>query len=216
MIDTVLFDFDGTIVDTNELIIATFLHILQGHTPQQPFTREHIIPHMGSSLAEQLSTFTGRTDVEDLIKAYREYNGRIHDEMVRSFPYVKEVLERLQQSGIKMGVVTNKVQFSTRRGLKMFELDGYMDAVVTADEVSAGKPDPEGILLAVSRLGSDPERTLMVGDSQYDMLAAHAAGVKAVGVAWSLKGEEYLKRFEPHYMLHDMRDLYEIVGLGEG
>jgi pyrophosphatase PpaX len=212
MIETMLFDFDGTIVNTNELIIDSFLHVLEGQT-SEPLTRENIIPHMGKSLTEQFVIFSGKTEVDEMIRAYREFNLRMHDELIREFPYVKEVLERLHLSGIRLGVVTNKVRLTTEKGLAFYGLDKYMDVVVTADEVKSAKPDPEGILLAVSRLGCDPERTLMVGDSQFDLQAAQNAGVLSAGVAWSLKGEKFLNQFRPDYMLHDMRDLYEIAGL---
>ncbi|MBC8081518.1 MAG: pyrophosphatase PpaX [Gorillibacterium sp.] len=215
MIDTVLFDFDGTIVDTNELIISTFLHVLEGKTPE-PITREHIVPNMGKPLVEQLLLFSGREEVDDLVAAYREYNLSVHDEMVREYPHVLEVLRLMHKNGIKLGVVTNKMKMTTDKGLALFGLQKYMDAVITMNEVKVGKPDPEGVRLAVEWLQSDPEKTLMVGDSEYDLQAAKRAGVKSAGVAWSLKGEAHLNQYQPDYMLHDMRDLLQIVGINEG
>lgn len=212
MIDTILFDFDGTLVDTNELIIATFLHVLEGQTAE-PLTREHIVPHMGLPLGEQLQLFSGREDVGDLVLAYREYNLKMHDELIRKFPYVDEVLEQLRENGIRMGMVTNKMRLTTDKGLRLFGYDAYMDEVITAEDVELGKPDPAGVRIAVSLMKADPRKTLMVGDSQYDLLAGQRAGVLSAGVAWSLKGEEYLRSFHPDYMLHDMRDLLEIAGI---
>lgn len=212
MIDTVLFDFDGTIIDTNELIITTLLHVLEGKTVP-PITREHILPHMGQPLVDQLKFFSGQTEVEELVRAYREYNLLVHDEMIREFPHVSEVLQLMHKRGIKLGIVTNKMRITTDRGLRYFGLDDLMDAVITMAEVTVGKPDPQGILLAVEQLGADPQKTLMVGDSQYDLLAAQRAGVQSAGVAWSLRGEAYLNQFNPDYMLHDMRDLLPIVGI---
>ncbi|MCL6456573.1 MAG: pyrophosphatase PpaX [Gorillibacterium sp.] len=215
MIDTILFDFDGTIVDTNELIITTFLHVLEGQTPE-PFTRELIVPNMGKPLVEQLLMFSGRDEVGDLVAAYREYSLNMHDEMVREFPHVLEVIRLLHKNGIKLGVVTNKMKLTTDKGLELFGLNKYMDAVITMSEVKVGKPDPEGVRLAIDWLHSDPKRTLMVGDSEYDLQAAKRAGAKSAGVAWSLKGEAYLNRYRPDYMLHDMRELLPIVGINEG
>lgn len=211
MIETILFDFDGTLVDTNELIITTFLHVLEGQT-EKPVTRELIVPHMGKPLGEQLQLFSGREDVADLVLAYREYNLRMHDELIRKFPYVDEVLEELYGMGVRMGMVTNKMRFTTEKGLKLFGYDKYMAEVVTAEDVEQGKPDPAGVNVAVALMQADPAKTLMVGDSQYDIQAGQRAGVKTAGVAWSLKGEDYLQRFEPDYMLRDMRDLPAIFG----
>lgn len=212
MIRTVLFDLDGTIIDTNELIIETFLHVLRDKTPS-PFTREHIIPSMGLTLEEQIRIFTGQDQVDELVAAYREYNVTRHDELVREFPYVKEVLADLHASGIQLGVVTTKMRATTERALRMFGLIDYLSTIVTVQDVTHPKPHPEPVLRAVEALKADPAQTIMVGDSPADIQAANAAGVVSCGVAWSLKGEAVLRQYEPRHIIHDMRDLYALVGL---
>ncbi|EJW18979.1 pyrophosphatase PpaX [Paenibacillus alvei] len=212
MIRTVLFDLDGTIIDTNELIIETFLHVLRDKTPS-PFTREHIIPSMGLTLEEQIRIFTGQDQVDELVAAYREYNVTRHDELVREFPYVKEVMAELHASGIQLGVVTTKMRATTERALRMFGLIDYLSTIVTVQDVTHPKPHPEPVLRAVEALKADPVQTIMVGDSPADIQAANAAGVVSCGVAWSLKGEAVLRQYEPRHIIHDMRDLYALVGL---
>ncbi|GAA3403349.1 pyrophosphatase PpaX [Paenibacillus hodogayensis] len=210
-ISTVLFDLDGTIVDTNELIIQSFLHALEGET-EQPYTRERIIPHMGFPLQEQLRFFTGRDAVDELTVKYRAFNLSKHDELVKEFPYVREVLAELQQRGIRMGVVTNKMRMTTLMGLKLCGIESYMETVVAIDDVERGKPDPESVRKALELLKIDAGEALMVGDSKYDIIAGRDAGVKTVGVAWSLKGEDHLRELSPDYIIRDMRELLEIVG----
>lgn len=212
MIRTVLFDLDGTIIDTNELIIETFLHVLRDKTPS-PFTREHIIPSMGLTLEEQLRIFTGQDQVDELVAAYRKYNLERHDELVREFPYVKEVMADLHASGIQLGVVTTKMRATTERALRMFGLIDYLSTIVTVQDVNHPKPHPEPVLRAVEALQANPAQTIMVGDSPADILSANAAGVISCGVAWSLKGEAVLRQYEPRHIIHDMRDLYALVGL---
>lgn len=212
MIRTVLFDLDGTIIDTNELIIETFLHVLRDKTPS-PFTREHIIPSMGLTLEEQIRIFTGQDQVDELVAAYREYNVTRHDELVREFPYVQEVMAELHASGIQLGVVTTKMRATTERALRMFGLIDYLSTIVTVQDVTHPKPHPEPVLRAVEALKADPVQTIMVGDSPADIQAANAAGVVSCGVAWSLKGEAVLRQYEPRHIIHDMRDLYALVGL---
>lgn len=209
-ITTVLFDLDGTIVDTNELIVRSFLHTLEGET-ERPFVREDIIPHMGFALTEQLRFFTGKELVDELAVKYRTFNQSKHDELVTEFPNVREVLAELAQRGIRMGVVTNKIRKTTLMGLRLSGIESYMETIVTADDVKRGKPDPEAVLKALEQLGIAPEEALMVGDSKYDIIAGRDAGVKTVGVSWSLKGEEHLRSFDPDYIIHDMKDLLEIV-----
>ncbi|AKG37000.1 pyrophosphatase PpaX [Paenibacillus durus] len=213
MIECVLFDLDGTIVNTNELIISSFMYALQQHA-QPAITREQMIPHMGTSLPDQLKAFTNLEDISALETSYRHYQLEHHDELIQSFPKVNETLEELRRREIKLGVVTTKIRPTTIRALEMFDLQQYMDTVVTLNDVTKLKPDPEPVLTAVRNLGVDPEKTLMVGDSGVDIQSAKAAGVLAAGVAWSLKGEDTLRKYGPDYILQDMTDLYEIIGGG--
>ncbi|WP_308637294.1 pyrophosphatase PpaX [Paenibacillus silvisoli] len=213
-IKTMLFDLDGTIMDTNELIIQSFLHSLKGIVPAD-FNREHIIPSMGQPLTMQMQLFSGREDVTDLVAAYREINLKLHDEYVTAFPQVVEVFKRLHEAGIRIGIVTTKMRLTTERGLRFVGLYDYIEpgAIVTIEDVENPKPHPEPVLKAVELLGADPASTLMVGDSGVDIEAANAAGVTSVGVAWSLKGEQKLKESGARHIIHDMRDLYPFVGL---
>jgi pyrophosphatase PpaX len=210
MIDTILFDLDGTLLDTNELIIASFVHAFKVHQVDE-ISREYIIQHMGKPLVEQMVLFSGKNEVDEIIHSYRTFNLQQHDEMVKLFPHVKEVLQALKAQGIRLGVVTSKVRYTVGLGLRLFDLDSLFSSIVTSDEVTHPKPHPESVLLALKQLGSNPETALMVGDSQYDLLAARDAGVRSVGVAWSLQGESSLRKFNPAFMLQDMRDLLEIV-----
>lgn len=208
----VLFDLDGTILDTNELIIETFLNVLPGRTPA-PLTREYIMANMGLELRQQLRFFTELQDVEELVPLYREYNLRRHDDLVTAFPYVLEVLAQLKAGGCKIGIVTNKARITTDKGLRLTGMDAYVDAVLTVDDVGKPKPDPEMVLTMMDKLGSSPEQTILVGDSHYDVMAAHRAGIRAVGVAWSLKGSGILSEHGADWIIEDMRELPAIAGV---
>ncbi len=202
MYDTVLFDLDGTLIDTNELIIQSFFHALAD--VRSDLTREEIIPQMGKTLNEQLRILSGRTDVDNLLKAYREYNVAHHNQMVRLFPNVHECLQQLREQGVKLGVVTTKMRASTERSLRFFHLLELFDCIVTVEDVEHPKPHPEPVLQALQLLGADANQSVMVGDSAFDLLAAQAAGVKALGVAWSLKGADHLQQFQPVTIIDDM------------
>lgn len=212
MIQTVLFDLDGTIVDTNELIVQSFLHSLEGETPE-PVSRELIIPNMGRPLVEQMEFFTGRKEVEALIQKYRTFNLAKHDELVKEFPHVRTVMEKLHQNGIKIGIVTSKIRVTTLMGLKLCGLDSFVSSIVTVDDVKEAKPSPEGIFAALKELGSSPDQAMMVGDSHYDIEAAQNAGVTSVGVSWSWKGRSYLNQYNPDHIIDDMFDLLPLLGI---
>ncbi|SEP12111.1 pyrophosphatase PpaX [Paenibacillus sp. OV219] len=213
-IKTMLFDLDGTIMDTNELIIQSFIHSLKGIVSPE-FDREHIIPSMGQPLTKQMQLFSGREDVTDLVAAYREINLKMHDDYVTAFPYVREVFAKLHGAGIRIGIVTTKMRLTTERGLRYVKLYEYVEpgAIVTIEDVVHPKPHPEPVQRALDLLGADPRTTMMVGDSGVDIESAEAAGVISVGVAWSLKGEAKLRESGARHIIHDMRDLYAFVGL---
>ncbi|WP_339312214.1 pyrophosphatase PpaX [Paenibacillus sp. FSL M7-0896] len=212
MIECVLFDLDGTIVNTNELIINSFMHALKENN-LPALTREQIIPLMGTTLQQQLGAFSGLElkDIGVLERSYRSYNNAHHDELVQAFPYVNETMEELQRRGIKLGIVTTKIRPNTLKSLEMFDLLKYMETIVTVNDVTHPKPHPEPVLTAVANLGVDPAKTLMVGDSAVDIQSAKAAGVRVAGVAWSLKGEAVLRTYDPDYIIQEMKDLYSIV-----
>ncbi|OCT15777.1 pyrophosphatase [Paenibacillus pectinilyticus] len=212
MIQTVLFDLDGTIVDTNELIVQSFLHSLEGETPE-PISRELIIPNMGRPLVEQMVFFSGKKEVEALITKYRTFNISKHDELVREFPNVRTVMAKLHENGIKIGIVTSKIRQTTLMGLKLCGLDSYISSIVTVDDVKEPKPNPEGIFTALKELDASADTTMMVGDSHYDIEAAQNAGVTAVGVSWSWKGRTYLEQYHPDHIIDDMFDLLPLVGI---
>jgi pyrophosphatase PpaX len=211
-ITTVLFDLDGTIIDTNELIIESFFHALRGVAPEG-FAREHIIPYMGQTLKSQLQFFSGQEDVEVLTQAYREYNHLRHDEMVSLFPGVADVVPQLRNAGIRLGIVTTKMRPTTIHALELLGLFESMEIIVSLDDVEHAKPHPEPVAKAIQALGANPAETLMVGDSSVDMESAIAAGAVPVGVAWSLKGEEYLLRSGAEYVLREMNELITLCGI---
>ena len=213
MIDTVLFDLDGTVIDTNELIIQTFLHVFKDQTAPFPLTRELIISFMGKPLLDLMRYYSGREHVDDLIEAYREFNTANHDELVKEIPYVREVLTTLHEQGIQLGIVTTKIRSTSLKGLEFCGLDKLIQAIVTIEDVDYPKPHPQPVLRAMEALGADPQRTAMVGDTGFDIQAANGAGITSIGVGWSLQSEKDLRLFQPDYINHDMRDLLPLVGL---
>ncbi|MBU8787555.1 MULTISPECIES: pyrophosphatase PpaX [Bacillus] len=210
-INTVLFDLDGTLINTNELIIASFLHTLEHYAPGR-YQREDVLAFIGPSLYE---TFSGihKDKAEKMISMYREFNHKMHDQLVTEYDTVYETLDRLAEEGYKLGIVTTKLRDTVNMGLKLTGLDRFFETVVTLDDVTRAKPDPEPVLLALSKLESRPEEAIMVGDNYHDILAGKHAGTKTAGVAWTIKGEASLAKHQPDYMLGKMSDLLAILGV---
>lgn len=209
-IDTVLFDLDGTLIDSNELIEKSFEYTFAkfGYS----FTREEILQFNGPPLKETFYEINAEI-AEEMIQTYREHNTKYHNEYVKLFPNVKETLERLKQAGIKMGIVSAKVREGVKQGLEVTGIAHYFQTIIAVDDVNNPKPHPEPVLKGLSSLEGNPEKAMMVGDNYHDIESGKRAGVKTVGVAWSLKGEAYLRKFHPTYVVQDMTDLLPIVGV---
>lgn len=208
---TILFDLDGTLIDTNELIIASFTHTIEKYA-DRPYTREEIIDFIGPPLIDSFQKVNPDL-VEEMMATYREHNYAHHEQYVEAYPTVVETINELKQAGLKLGIVTTKLSDTAKLGLKITGMDQLFDVLIGLDDVENAKPHPEPILKAMNLLHANPMTTLMVGDNYHDIEAGHNAGVKTAGVAWSLKGRKVLEKHDPDYMLEEMRDLLAIVGV---
>ncbi len=208
-INTLLFDLDGTLIDTNELIISSFLHTLEFYYPGK-YMREDVIPFMGPSLMETFGSIDAQR-AEEMIAKYRAYNLANHDRIVTIFEGVYDTIKLLKEKGYKIAIVTTKLSDVVDMGLRLTKLDEFFNVIVALDHVTKAKPDPEPVLMALEKLGSSPEEAIMVGDNSHDILAGKNAGTKTAGVAWTLKGREFLASLQPDYLLDNMRDLLSIL-----
>ncbi|MDF2700837.1 MAG: HAD-superfamily hydrolase, subfamily variant 1 [Haloplasmataceae bacterium] len=209
-ITTILFDLDGTLLDTNPLIIKTFEETLKHYLPDRVFTKEDIMEFIGPTLKQTFDTLY-KEKTEEIIKYYREINRKLHDDMVVVYPTVREGLELLKANNYTLGVVSSKKRDMVIHGLKYTKLNHLFDLVMGHDDVTNPKPDPEPIYIAMERLNCSKENVIYVGDNSHDIEAGNNAGVVSVGVAWSLRGAQYLKQFNPDYIIEDMKDLINII-----
>ncbi|WP_338788344.1 pyrophosphatase PpaX [Metabacillus sp. FJAT-53654] len=210
-INTLLFDLDGTLINTNELIIASFLHTLNSYYPSK-YKREDVLPFIGPTLYDTFGS-VDQDRMDEMVKVYRKFNHEQHDTLVTEYETVFETIKTLKEQGFKLGIVTTKIRDTVNMGLKLTKLDQFFDVVVTLDDVENAKPHPEPVLLALKQLDSSPEEAIMVGDNHHDVEAGKNAGTKTAGVAWSIKGREYISSYNPDYLLEKMSDLLPIVGV---
>lgn len=209
----VLFDLDGTLVDTNHLIVTSFQHTLRELLGLE-VPAETLYKHFGEPLPLTMARYSPERALE-LTDFYRTFNLASHDSLIREFLGVKEALQELQAAGVKLGVVTSKKTDMARRGLKACGLESFFPVVVGMDLTEKHKPEPEPIYLALHQLGvSAGEHVLMVGDSQFDIRCGQNAGVKTAAVAWTVIDREELGRIQPDFWLEHPEDLSRLV-LGE-
>ncbi|HAX72220.1 MAG TPA: pyrophosphatase PpaX [Firmicutes bacterium] len=210
MIKAVFFDLDGTLIDTNQLIINSFYHTFQTYFPERQFLETDILDCIGPTLAQTFSKYNEEA-VHEMIQTYREFNMKHHDEMVVIFPGVIEMLKQLHDMGLKLAIVTSKKRDIAIHGAQLTKIYDYFDYVISADEVTDPKPHPEAIEKTLAYFDLAPADVIMVGDNSHDIECAHRAGVKSVGVGWSLRGAEYLKTYRPSYIIKTGQELVDIV-----
>lgn len=192
MIDTVLFDFDGTIMDTNEIIIEswqTTFRKLRGKEAD----RDVLLKTFGEPLEATMLGFFPNVPLEESLEIYRDYQRKYFIPSIRLFPGVRELLDALSQQKTKMALVTSRLKFTTDQALEHFDIGKYFQYVVTADDVNRHKPDPLCANLALEALDAQSEQTIMLGDSPLDIMCARNAGVHPVLVSWSMTMADRIK-----------------------
>lgn len=209
-IQTVLFDLDGTLIDTNELINVSFEYTFKQY--DFDFTKEEILAFNGPPLRETFQRLNPKF-ADEMIRTYREHNHNIHEEYVKLFPNVLKTLDELKSNDIPIGIVTSKMRDGVQLGLDITGLSTYFETVITVDDVTQPKPHPESVIKAMNDLRGEVDSTIMIGDNYHDIQAGHNAGMVTAGVSWTSKGKEYLEKYKPTYMLEDMQDLLRIVGV---
>lgn len=211
-IRTVLFDLDGTLVDSAGLILASYRHTMSTHLGQVP-PDEAWLRTIGTPLAAQLRDFArDEAEAEAMLLTYREHNARSHDRLIRSFHGVAETVSWLGERGVRLGIVTSKLRDGTDRGLRACGLEpDWFGAIVTASEPVPHKPDPAPVRLALERLEESPGRALFVGDSVWDLRSGRAAGTATAAALWGPCGRADLEAEAPDYLLAHIEELRPIV-----
>ena len=210
-IDTILFDLDGTLINTNEIIIQSFKYTFDTHFPEVEVTRDKILTFIGPTLQQ---TFGDYTDdpflIQEMIDSYRKYYVENEMGLFEIYPEVIEVVSQLKEEGYNLGIVTSKFREAAWPSFTFYELDKIFDVFVSLDEVEHPKPNRNPIDVALSHF-EDPKGAIMIGDNKGDILAGKNAGIYSAGVSWSIKGSAYLMEVEPDFMLADMNDVFRVL-----
>jgi pyrophosphatase PpaX len=207
---TVLFDLDGTLVDSGAIILASFKHAARTVLARDVEEEQIAALVGGSNLHDQMRVLSP-AHVDELVRVYREHNRPLHDEL-QAFEGVEELMETLSEQGRKLGIVTAKGRQTVDLAFGVLSLERYFDAVVTADMTDRHKPDPAPVLKALELLESEPADAAFVGDSPYDIAAGKAAGVFTVAVSWGkIHPEERLLEAGADLLVHSPRELLDVL-----
>lgn len=204
----ILFDLDGTLVDSLPLIVRTYRQVFA--EMNIPWGNDDVVKLIGLPLKEIGRHFAGEREPQ-FEEIYQHFYHRDHDLYTRLFPGTLEMLEQLKKRGIRLGIVTSKGKPGTARTVSFTGLDCFMDIVVTAHDVLKHKPDPEPLFKALDFMGAKIARSMYVGDSRFDILTGQNAGVRTLGVTWGLGSREELERLKPDGVIDRWGELTEYL-----
>jgi pyrophosphatase PpaX len=207
----VLFDLDGTLIDSVRLILDSYHHTMRAHgLPAR--TDEEWLRGLGTPLTVQFADWgSDPATLEELIATYRAYNLEHHDRMVTVYPGIVDAVQAIRAAGVRTGLVTSKNRQGALRGLRLAGLEMTMDVLVCADEVDNPKPHPEPVQKAVTMLAGEFAETVYVGDSIHDMQSGRAAGVLTAAALWGPFGRSHLDGAAPDFWLETPSDLPKLL-----
>ncbi len=211
-VTTILFDYDGTIMDTNRIVLESWQHTFRTiEGKERP--EEEIVKTFGEPLFITMAKTFPHISVEESVAIYRSYLYEHYDAMIKPFPGMAELVKEVKEKGFKTGLVTSRVADTTISGLEQFGIMPYLDALVTFEDTDKHKPDPEPILIALRKLSSQPGEALMLGDTGFDVQCAKNAGVLSAMVGWqmALSDEELNGPDGPDFIIEEPADLFGII-----
>ena len=204
----IIFDIDGTLTSTNELIFASFNYIA-GKYLQKQFTDKEITKMFGPT--EDVILKQWCPDNYDAVrKDYYDFYEQNHS-MADLYPGIMEILDILKKINVLLSIYTGKGRDASIITLKKLKIYDYFDLIITGDEVKEHKPSPEGIMLFLEKFNLPKESVLMVGDSPADIKASRAAGVKVASVIWDAYAKKEVINLNPDYLFNSVAELKEFL-----
>ena len=206
----VLFDLDGTVIDSGAIILASMRHAAKEVLGIEPPDDELMAAVGGPGLEAQMHALAPDR-VEELVTVYRAHNEPLHDTLA-ACAGMDHVLVRLKDEGRRLGIVTAKRRATVELAFATVPLGHLFETVVGGDETTRHKPDPDPLLLALDRVGAQPDETAYVGDAPFDVRAAKAAGIHAVAVTWGgIHARERLEAEDPDVLVETAEELYGVL-----
>ncbi len=203
-ISCIIFDLDGTLSQTNELIYATFNHVAEKYL-RKTFTPVEITALFGPPEEVAIEKLVGR-DSSDAIEDYYAYYETHHPRLASAYDGIREMLEFLRTKGIILAIFTGKGRRTALITLKQIGIVQYFDLIVTGTDVTNHKPSPEGIQRVLERFSLEPSQVLMVGDAVSDVKAARGAGVNIASVLWDSYAKEHVLEMDVDYRFHSVEE----------
>lgn len=207
----VLFDLDGTLIDSLELLVGAMTHAFDSRQGPRP-TVEQWVATIGRPLLWQFGQYaTSDDDLQHLVRTYRAFQLEHHDRLTRAYDGIPSLVASLDAAGHPLGVVTSKFGHLASRSLDHVGLSRHFDLVVGADHTAKHKPDPDPLWFALGQLQQEPSGAVYVGDSPFDVMAANAAGVTSIAVTWGAASRTPLLDASPRHVVDTVAELESLL-----
>lgn len=213
MKNTIIFDFDGTIINTNKLIeegLSHFAITFRG----TPLSNEEHGFLLGMPLEDQMK-FINPKQYHYMTNAFKAWYLKKHETRISAFNGMDDVILFLHSEKYKLGIVSNNSRETIDFGLKQLKMESLFEVIITSDDVSDKKPSPEGLFKALALLNSSKEDSIFIGDSASDILAGNRAGIESVLVGWSLMEPQQIESLAPDHMIEKPMDLLSLIGMAD-
>lgn len=209
LFDGIIFDVDGTLAETHELIFASFNHVAEKYLNKR-LTNEEIVALFGPTEDVILKEWM-KEDYESARRDYFNFYESKHLEMAEIFPGLMEVVMYIKEHNIPLGIFTGKGRDSATITLKSIGLYDQFDMILSGDDVAEHKPSPEGIIRFIEKYNLKPERILMVGDAVHDVMASESAGVKCALVLWDEYSSNRCKDCKTDYRFYNVEEFVDFI-----
>lgn len=207
----IIFDLDGTLVDTKDLIFQSFVHTFAKYKPGYTLCDEELSSFLGPTLRESFARYIKEDQLDEVIAYYRSFNHEHHDELVKKMPHVEETLAYLKEQGYSMAVMSNKLKETVEMGLHQFNLNKYFDVVLGGEDVIAPKPSPSGLLKACEELHMPIDNVIYIGDAPTDIQACKNMGAFSVAFIADEARADEMQKENPCVMIRDMKEFIDLI-----
>lgn len=208
-LEGIIFDIDGTLTSTNQLIFETFRFITNKYLNKN-YSDEEIIKLFGPTEDVIMKDMFG-DNYENARKDYYEFYSANHSVMADAYPGIRELIHKIKKANIPLSIYTGKGRDSSEITLKEIGVYDYFDMIVSGDDIENHKPSPEGVDVFVEKFNLNRENTILIGDATADILAARNSGIKIGSVVWDSYGKEKVIAMGSDYLFHTVEELDEFI-----
>lgn len=207
----ILFDLDGTLINSQNLVFETFKQVFKEEKPDHVLSKEELYSFFGPTLETTFSKYFEQDDIERIIERYQAINRGLHDRLLKPIDHAKDVVKELHDQGYKIAVVSNKRHAMVEKGLKTSGLYPYFDVILGKEDLPKPKPSASGLIEATVLLHTGHDDVIYIGDNAADVIAAKAMAAYSIGFSIDTNQLKQLEEAKPCCIINDLSELMKIV-----